>query len=125
MREQVLRVGQWLARPGLNELSLGARTVHLEPRVMPLLACLAEQPGRVVSKSEILDRVWPETFVTEAVLWQCVWKLRQIFEDDRRSPRYIQTIPRVGYRLAAPLNGLKRRCRTVPNVSGVLWRSYA
>ncbi len=105
--EQVFQVGEWRARASLNELVLGNRTVHLEPRVMQCLVCLAEQPGRVVSKSELLDRVWPDTFVSESVLWQCVWKLRQVFGDASRSPRYIQTVPKIGYRLVAPVDWAK------------------
>lgn len=72
--------------------------VPLPPRAMGVLATLVARPGSVVSKQELMDAVWPETFVTESSLLEAIGLLRQTFGDDPRQPIYIQTVHRRGYR---------------------------
>jgi len=72
---------------------------------MGVLVCLAsQQGGELVSKDAILRTVWPGTFVTEDVLTRSISELRRVFEDNARQPKFIQTIPKRGYRLVAPLD---------------------
>lgn len=71
---------------------------------MDLLVFLASNQGRVVPKSEILDRVWPNQFVVESVLGRSIADLRDLLEDDPGTPRFIETIARRGYRLIAPVS---------------------
>lgn len=94
-----LRVGSWRVEPQLNRISTGDTVLQLEPRVIDLLAFLATRPGEVVSKRELLDRVWGDVHVTEGVLKRAVWELRRALGDDARKPRWIETVPRRGYRL--------------------------
>jgi TolB-like protein/DNA-binding winged helix-turn-helix (wHTH) protein/Tfp pilus assembly protein PilF len=94
-------VGDWTVLPELNSLERNGRTVHLEPKVMQVLLTLGEHPGEVVSKEQILHRVWPGTFVSDEVLTRSVSELRKVFEDNPQDPKYIQTIPKGGYRLVA------------------------
>ena len=61
------------------------------------------QISPVTSKEELLKAVWPDTFVTDDALTHCISDLRRVFEDDAREPRVIQTIPKRGYRLVAPV----------------------
>jgi TolB-like protein/DNA-binding winged helix-turn-helix (wHTH) protein/cytochrome c-type biogenesis protein CcmH/NrfG/cation transport regulator ChaC len=68
---------------------------------MDVLVYLATSPGRVVSKEELIGAVWSGSFVEEGVLSQAVHSLRKVLGDDAREPRYIQTIPKRGYRLVA------------------------
>jgi Tol biopolymer transport system component len=68
---------------------------------MDVLVELARQAGRVVSKQELLDAVWSQEFVAESVLTRAIGELRKALGDDAREPRYIETIPRRGYRLIA------------------------
>ena len=71
---------------------------------MEVLVCLASRPGgEPASKEAILKIVWPDTFVTEDVLTRSISELRRVFQDDARQPKFIQTIPKRGYRLVAPL----------------------
>src|SRR5580704_2152518 len=98
-----LRIGEWRVAPELNSLERDGRSVHVEPKVMQVLVTLAEQPGNVLSKEHILRQVWPETFVSEEVLTRSISELRRVFEDNPREPTYIQTIPKGGYRLLAPV----------------------
>jgi TolB-like protein/DNA-binding winged helix-turn-helix (wHTH) protein len=104
------RVGPWLVEPSLNSISRNGTSVRLEPKVMEVLACLAEHAGETLSKENLLQTVWPETFVSDDALKHCISELRRVFEDDAREPRVIQTIAKRGYRLVAPVkpvNGIK------------------
>ena len=100
------RVGTWTARPSLNTLSQDGSTARVEPKVMQVLVCLASQPDSAVTKEEILKTVWPETFVSDDVLTRSISELRRVFQDDAREPRFIETIPKRGYRLVAPVERL-------------------
>ena len=97
------RVGPWLVRPGLNHMSQNGSSVRLEPKVMGVLVCLASQVGEPVSKEAILKSVWPGTFVSDDVLTRSISELRRVFKDDAREPRFIETIPKRGYRLLVPV----------------------
>jgi TolB-like protein/DNA-binding winged helix-turn-helix (wHTH) protein/Tfp pilus assembly protein PilF len=96
-------LGEWKVLPGLNSLERAGRTVHLEPKVMQVLVILAEHSGQVASKEQIFARVWPDTFVSDEVLTRAISELRKAFEDYPQQPKYIQTIPKGGYRLVAPV----------------------
>jgi len=97
------RIGTWLVQPSLNTVSYNGTTVRLEPKVMGVLVCVASQSGEPVSKDTILKMVWPDTFVSEDVLTRSVSELRRVFQDDAREPRFIETIPKRGYRLVAAI----------------------
>jgi serine/threonine protein kinase len=93
------RVGEWLVQPSLNRLTRGSESVTLEPRAMDLLAFLARHAGKVVSRETIIDAVWAQQFVGEAVLRQTIAALRSALGDDAKNPTYIETISKRGYRL--------------------------
>lgn len=119
------RLGEWTVEPRLNRLSTDGRAVHLEPKVMQVLVCLAES-GAVVSKEKLMSTVWAATFVTEDVLTRSISELRKAFADDARNPQYIQTIPKNGYRLlvpvsaVAPATALPRRKETVGDADAIV-----
>src|SRR6185369_12011764 len=79
------------------------RKTHLEPKVMRVLVYLADHADQVISKERLIQAIWPDTFVTDDVLTHAISELRRVFGDDVRAPRYIQTIPKGGYRLIALL----------------------
>ena len=101
------RVGPWLVAPGLNSISSKGTTVRLEPKAMEVLLCLAKHAGETLPKETLFHAVWPDTFVTDDVLTHSISELRRAFEDDAREPRIIQTIPKRGYRLVAPVSAAK------------------
>ena len=68
-----------------------------------LLRDLAQHPGETVSIDELLDRVWAGVVVTPDSVYQAVATLRRLLGDDPKQPRYIATVPRLGYRLIAPV----------------------
>ena len=105
------RVGEFLIEPQLNTIAGTDKTTRIEPKVMQVLVCLAEGSREVVSKDRLMQSVWPDTFVTDDVLTRAISELRKAFGDEAKEPRFIQTIPRGGYRLIAPVihDGAKQK----------------
>src|SRR5262245_32698792 len=93
------RVGEWWVEPSVNETRGAEETGRREPKAMEVLVFLADRPGRVVSRDELLAALWPGVVVGDATLTQAVIKLRRALRDPPRSPRYIETISKRGYRL--------------------------
>ena len=79
-------------------LTHGAYPVHLAPKTYDVLVALVGRAGRLVTKHELLDGVWPGVFVDESILTVHVAALRKALGDTRRSPTYIETVSRSGYR---------------------------
>ena len=76
----------------------GSQAIQLRPKAFAVLSYLSERPGQLVTKEELLSAIWPETFVTEAVLKVTVSQLREALDDDPKFPRFIETAHRRGYR---------------------------
>jgi len=95
------RLAGCTVRPDLNRVETPEATVSLEPKVMRVLRRLAERPGEVVTKEEILRDVWEGAYVTEDVLTRAISELRRVFGDSPDDPRVIETIRKSGYRLIA------------------------
>lgn len=96
-------IGDRLVQAALNRISGPGGEVHLEPKVMAVLVCLAEHAGDVVSRNTLYDSVWGRTVVTDQALTNCISELRHHLGDDRVQPRYIETVPKRGYRLISPI----------------------
>ncbi len=99
------RVDTW-QRIGPFNVDLDARRVcrdgaeiRLSVKAAGVLRCLVEADGRVVTRNDLLDMVWPQVHVGEEVLTQAIAELRRAFGDQARQPSHIETIPRSGYRL--------------------------
>src|SRR5215208_7462686 len=73
----------------------------LTPRAFDLLVYLIEHCGRVVEKQELFEAIWKEAFVTDNALTRAIKEIRRELGDDAAAPRYIETIPRRGYRFIA------------------------
>jgi len=93
------RLGEWIIRPQRDCIECGDRVVHVKPKAMAVLECLASASGDVVTRDELFDAVWPGGVVTDDVLTQCIVELRKAFGDSARRSKVIETIPRVGFRL--------------------------
>ena len=92
--------------------------VQVERKVMEVLVCLARSPGRVVTKDELVREVWDGRFVSDDVVWRSVRELRRALGDETRAPRYIETIPRRGYRLLAPVAEIPETAGAAPARTG-------
>lgn len=103
MLPRVFRIGEWLIEPSLNQISDGSNLLRLEPKVMEVLLCLARCSGEVAAKETLMQAVWPDRFVTDEVITTTIHELRKALGDEARNPRFIQTVPRKGYRLIAPV----------------------
>lgn len=103
-----LRVGACVVDLPLREVHVPGtrRARRITPKAVGVLRMLAESPGRVVSREQLLSRVWPDTFPTDDVLTQAVTQLRKAFAGAEGEP-YIETIAKGGYRLLAPVEWLE------------------
>jgi DNA-binding winged helix-turn-helix (wHTH) protein len=89
--------------PQARELRRGGRRVELGPKALELLQLLIEARPRALSKAELHDRLWPDTFVSRTSLAQVVTELRKALGDNPRDPRYVRTIHRFGYAFCGPV----------------------
>lgn len=82
----------------------GARAIVLPPKVFSVFRYLVEHAGRLVTKDELLNAVWPETLVTDASLKVCIREIRKALGDRPQAPRFIETMHRRGYRFIARIS---------------------
>jgi predicted ATPase len=75
--------------------------IALPPKPFAVLRYLVENPGRLITHDELLDALWPETYVQPQVLRTYVLDLRRVLDDDARNPRFIQSLPKRGYSFVA------------------------
>ena len=79
----------------------GAQAVPLTPKALAVLRYLVEKRGRLVTKDELLNTMWPGVHVGDAVLKSCILEIRRAMDDPARSPKFIETVHRRGYRFVA------------------------
>ena len=84
----------------LSRLERAGQPVSLPPKTFDLLVLLARNTDRLMTKAELMETLWPHTFVEEANLTQHVYTLRKALGDQRNGQPFIDTVPRRGYRLA-------------------------
>jgi DNA-binding winged helix-turn-helix (wHTH) protein/tetratricopeptide (TPR) repeat protein len=95
------RFGDFQLDEGNARLMRCGRPVELQPKAFAVLCELLRQPGQLVTKDSLLDRVWGHRHISESVLKTVVSQLRAVLDDDARQPRYIETASRRGYRFIA------------------------
>jgi transcriptional activator of cad operon len=101
---KALCIGDWHVSPASGQISRDGGSLRLEVRTMRLLLCLAERAGEIVSIDEVLDQVWGEVTVSPDSVYQAVASLRRQLGDDPKQPTYIETVPRLGYRMVAKVS---------------------
>src|SRR5690606_36304062 len=99
--EETFWLGDWKVEPTLNRIVRGEEIVRIDPRNMKVLQLLASKPGEVFSQAEIEESVWSDVIVTPNSVYQSIAQLRRALADEKRASRYIETIPRRGYRTVA------------------------
>ncbi|HJZ72138.1 MAG TPA: FHA domain-containing protein [Vicinamibacterales bacterium] len=87
-----------------RELTRSGTRVHLSPKSFDLLQLLIERRPALVTKTELQDRLWPDVVVVEANLGNAVAEVRKALGDDPKSPRFVWTVSRRGYRFAAEVD---------------------
>jgi DNA-binding winged helix-turn-helix (wHTH) protein len=98
--------GRFTFDTGTRELLDAGARVHLSPKAFELLALLLDRRPAVVSKREIHDHVWQDTFVSEANLSVVIAEIRQVLGEDSRQASFIRTVHRVGYAFSGPAQSL-------------------
>ena len=98
------------------------QTIPLSPKAFDLLVALVSRAGHLVTKEQLLQEVWPGTFVEEANLSYTVSLLRKALGDEREPHRYVETVPKRGYRFIGVIDGARTGNRT-QNVSTSRCRS--
>jgi TolB-like protein/DNA-binding winged helix-turn-helix (wHTH) protein/Flp pilus assembly protein TadD len=101
----VLRFGAFELDTRNGELRRGGALIKLTPQQLKLLQYLVEHPGEIMTREQIQREIWgTDTFVDfDRNLNVCVAQLRSVLNDDSEAPRFIQTVPRRGYRFVAPV----------------------
>ena len=99
---------------GERELLRDGRPVPLTPKAFDLLAALLERPGQLISKEELLQKVWPDTFVEESNLAYNVFALRKALGDTAENSQFIETVPKNGYRFTAAVAPVRPAERSQP-----------
>jgi DNA-binding winged helix-turn-helix (wHTH) protein len=103
-----------------RRLTRGTCPVHLAPKTYDVLVALIRKAGRLVTKRELLEGVWPGIFVDEGILTVHVAAIRRALGDTRQSPAYIETVSGSGYRFVAML----RLSATADAVTMGRWASF-
>lgn len=96
-------LGDWLVCVDRHKLCRGEDVRSIQPRLMALLDRLAQAGGRTVSRDELLATVWQRRMVNDEVLSRAIADLRRALDDDARQATLIETVPKLGYRLCAPI----------------------
>jgi len=102
----IVRFGDFQFDPEAPLLTRGSRALELSPKALQVLAVLVGNAGRVVSKDDLLNIVWPEAVVEEGNLSVHIFALRRALGAGATRAEYIETIPKRGYRFAAPLDSM-------------------
>src|SRR5262245_53591117 len=81
-----------------QQLHRGKTLVPLRPKTFAVLHYLLNYPRQLVTKTDLLDAVWPDTAVSDTVLKVCIREIREALQDDANAPRFVETVHRKGYR---------------------------
>jgi DNA-binding winged helix-turn-helix (wHTH) protein len=99
--------GDFVLDSDSRELRRGPEPVRLSPKALQLLQILATERPKALSKADLQNRLWPDTFVVEKNLANLISEIREALGEDPLDPRFIRTVPRYGYAfrdLAAEIN---------------------
>lgn len=107
-------IGECFIEPRQNRIVRRETEARVEPRVMDVLVCLAARAGEVVSRETLNQEVWRDVVVTDQAVTNCISELRHHLGDDRSANRIIETIPKRGYRLTAPVRLVSNAAATTP-----------
>jgi DNA-binding winged helix-turn-helix (wHTH) protein len=117
---QIVRFEGFEIDPANRQLRRGGSPVDINGRYFDALALMVREPGQLVTKDRFMDEVWRGIPVTDEALTQCIKTLRRQLGDDAARPRFIETVPKHGYRFIAPLEG----ARAAPAITERDWASF-
>jgi len=100
----VYRFASFTLEPAERRLSAAGKAIALTPKVFDTLVLLVERAGHVVSKDELMKELWPRGYVDESNLTKHVWLIRRALGEGDDESRFVETVPKVGYRFIAPVS---------------------
>jgi len=103
---KIYKFGTFTFRVKEYNLKNGSEELYLRPKTYETLLHLIEHHGTIVKKDDLIEYVWSGTIVTENTLTQCIKEIREKLGDNSAHPRFIKTIPKVGYKFIAPVKEL-------------------
>lgn len=92
-------LGDRLVDPATRRISRGSQVARLSPKAMGVLLALRAAGGKVLSRADLLDEVWPDVTVGEEVLTHAIAEIRRALGDSARTPHFVETVHKSGYRL--------------------------
>ncbi|USE68824.1 hypothetical protein CTT31_06680 [Pseudoalteromonas maricaloris] len=99
-----IQFGEFQFDTGAYELTYHGQVVALDPRMVALLVFCLDNPNRIITRDELQDAIWQGVIVTDNAINKLVANLRKTLNDDPKSPQYIQTVPKLGYRFIASIS---------------------
>ena len=114
MRTAEFRLGEFLVQPAADRITRDDRRIDLEPKTMAVLLALAARPGDVISSDELIHDVWQDRPLGDNPVYKAIAKLRRALDDEAGESRYIETIPRKGYRLLMSPQWITTPATTAP-----------
>jgi Tol biopolymer transport system component/DNA-binding winged helix-turn-helix (wHTH) protein len=112
--KHVYEFGPFRLETAERVLHRAGETVPLAPKAFDLLACLLEHPGHLLERRQLLQMVWPDTYVEEANLSYTISQIRKALGDTEHGGRYIETVPKHGYRFVAPVRDVQGAAEAPP-----------
>jgi len=103
LEKPVYRFRDFELEPDERRLSAAGKSIALTPKVFDTLVLLVERAGHVVSKDELMKVLWPRGYVEESNLTKHIWLIRRALGDGEHDSRFIETVPKLGYRFVAPV----------------------
>jgi DNA-binding winged helix-turn-helix (wHTH) protein len=105
--KRVYRFGDFTLDASERRLLRGSYEVYLFPKTFEVFLYLVERHGHLVRKDELMDSLWANAFVTENALTKRIKEVREALGDDAHQPRYLKTVPRVGYKFIADVEAIE------------------
>jgi DNA-binding winged helix-turn-helix (wHTH) protein len=103
LENPIYQFGDFELDPGERRLSNNGQLIALTPKVFDTLVLLVKNAGHVTRKDTLLTALWPRGFVEESTLSNHIWQIRRALGDTAKSTRFIETVPKLGYRFTAPV----------------------
>ena len=118
LEKPVFRFAGFVLEPAERRLSEAGKPIALTPKVFDTLVLLVERAGHVVSKDELMKLLWPRGYVDESNLTKHIWLIRRALGDGEHDSRFIETVPKAGYRFIAPVASQAAAPLSVPPLPG-------
>jgi len=120
-----IRFGESELDSETRQLRVRGETVHIQPKAFQLLELLLESRPKAVSKSQIHDRLWPGTFVSDATLTSLLVELRNAIGDEARRPKFVRTVHGFGYAFSGDAQEEREPVRSGPARAWSCWIVHA